>query len=67
MLKTTVNGASRELADDTTLRGLLRELDLEPDLVAVEHNGEIIERAELDRVVLHEGDQIEIVRFMGGG
>ena len=35
--------------------------------VAVEHNGRIVERAAFERVTLDEGDQVEIVRMVGGG
>jgi thiamine biosynthesis protein ThiS len=35
--------------------------------VAVEHNGEIIERSGYEAVTLRDGDQVEIVRMVGGG
>jgi thiamine biosynthesis protein ThiS len=46
---------------------LLERLDLTPELVVVERNREILERARLDRVTVAEGDAFEVVHFVGGG
>jgi thiamine biosynthesis protein ThiS len=40
---------------------------VDPRLVAIEHNGTIIRRDDFDRVVLGEGDRVEIVHMVGGG
>ena len=37
------------------------------ELVAVECNGQIVPRAEFGTVVLKDGDELEIVSFVGGG
>jgi thiamine biosynthesis protein ThiS len=62
-----VNGESRTVAPGTTVRGLVEELSLPRSRVAVERNRAIVRRDDFDRVVLAEGDRIEIVTFVGGG
>jgi thiamine biosynthesis protein ThiS len=67
-LTTVVNGESRALLPGSTVGDLLRALSLDPRMVVVEHNREILrDRAALDRVPLTDGDRIEIVHFVGGG
>ena len=62
-----VNGEDREIADGSSVRDLLGELELQADRVAVEINLQIIDRSEFDRFVLHNDDRIEILSFIGGG
>lgn len=67
MVQIKVNGEQRQLDRPCTLQELLRELKIQPELVAVEHNEKIIKRAEYPKVAIAEGDRLEIVRFIGGG
>jgi thiamine biosynthesis protein ThiS len=65
-----LNGQSREfpqLATPAHLEGLIAELGLKGDRVAVEHNGNIVPRAEWGGTSLADGDRLEIVHFVGGG
>ena len=62
-----INGARTELPDGLDILGLVRSAALLPDIVVVEVNGCIIERAGYDQVILKNGDQVEIVSFVGGG
>jgi sulfur carrier protein len=62
----TVNGASRSVDAGMTVAGLLAQLGV-TGRVAVERNREVIPRAEHAQCVLAEGDQIEVVTFVGGG
>jgi thiazole synthase len=62
-----VNGEARRLPGPATVSDLLASLGLDPRLVVVELNREIIRRPRLGEVVLREGDQIELVHFVGGG
>ena len=66
MIALTVNGETRRTAA-STIADLVRELELDPAKVAVEHNGTIAPRSELERHELAEGDVLEIVHFVGGG
>jgi thiazole synthase len=62
----TLNGAPHRSAA-ATIAELVRELELAPEKVAVERNGEIVPRSTLTEAALAEGDKLEIVHFVGGG
>jgi len=62
----TVNGETRRTFAGT-IADLVRELELAPEKVAVERNGEIVPRSTLAGAALAEGDVLEIVHFVGGG
>ncbi|ODS60171.1 MAG: thiamine biosynthesis protein ThiS [Erythrobacter sp. SCN 68-10] len=62
----TLNGDPRRTAA-ATIAELVRELELAPEKVAVERNGEIVPRSTLAEAPLAEGDRLEIVHFVGGG
>lgn len=61
------NGELRSAPDQATVAGLLRELGLESQHVAVEVNQEVVPRSQHDQFVLREGDRLEIVTLVGGG
>ena len=63
----TVNGEPRELPEGMTAGQLLASLGIVPELVVVELNLTILKRAQVPSAVLHAGDQVEIVHFVGGG
>lgn len=64
----TVNGEPRAVPRGTTLAGLLQSLDLDPRMIVVEHNREILrDRPSFDDLELTEGDTLELVHFVGGG
>ena len=67
MISLQINGKRVELEQPTALLAYLEQLGVNPRAVAVEHNGEIIERAAYQTVTLGDGDQVEIVRMVGGG
>jgi thiamine biosynthesis protein ThiS len=62
-----VNGDPREVAEPLTVSTLLAQLNIDPRRVAVEHNLTVIKRASYDSTEIRDGDQIEIVNFVGGG
>ncbi|HEY9743534.1 MAG TPA: sulfur carrier protein ThiS [Coleofasciculaceae cyanobacterium] len=62
-----VNGESRTCSPQTQLPQLLEQLGLNPRLVAVEYNGEILHRQFWSETQMQEGDKIEIVTIVGGG
>lgn len=66
-MEVRINGKQVELDAPTPLLDYLARLGVDPRSVAVEHNGEILERAGYERAVLNAGDVIEIVRMVGGG
>ena len=65
-LTLTVNGDSHR-ALPGSIADFVRSLELDPAKVAVEHNGEIAPRSQLGDIPLGDGDQLEIVHFVGGG
>ncbi len=62
-----LNGEPFELAGPTTVSGLLTQLQIDSRRVAVEHNLIVVKRAAYDTTEVREGDQVEIVNFVGGG
>jgi len=66
-MKATVNGQERAVVKGTTLAGLLRELGLAPESVAVAVNHAVIPRGTFERHALTDGDAVEIIRAVAGG
>ena len=62
-----VNGEPRRFDGPLTAAGLLAALDLDPRAVVVEVNRRIVRRPELEQTALDDGDQVELVHFVGGG
>ena len=62
-----VNGAHRRVPEGITVADLALKLGLEPTKVAVERNLEIVPRSTLGQVMVEDGDDYEIVTFVGGG
>ena len=61
-----VNGDDREVPDGTTVRSLAAQFNLLPEKVAIEVNRRLL-RADKYDAPLQNGDQVEIVTFVGGG
>ena len=61
-----VNGEMLDIAG-MTLDVYLATTDYDPGQIAVERNGEIVPKARYSQVVLQEGDNLEVVSFVGGG
>jgi len=66
-VKITLNGDPFEIAGPVTVSGLLDQLDIDARRVAVEHNLVVLKRATFGDVEVRDGDEIEIVNFVGGG
>ena len=62
-----VNGQHRRVPKGISIADLALELGLEPTRVAVERNLEIVPRSTLGQVSVEDGDDYEIVTFVGGG
>ncbi|TFG51994.1 MAG: sulfur carrier protein ThiS [Gemmatimonadales bacterium] len=62
-----VNGDPRTIPGPATLLDLLGHLTVDPRMVVVELNREIVRRPRLGEITLKEGDQVELVHFVGGG
>jgi thiamine biosynthesis protein ThiS len=62
-----LNGDPFDLAEPVSVSALLEQLDIDGRRVAVERNQIVVKRAAYDSTVVAEGDEIEIVNFVGGG
>jgi sulfur carrier protein len=67
MIQITVNGKPREIDGETDLPSFLRAFDINPRLVAVAINGDVVPKHEYAAARVREGDALEIVRMVGGG
>jgi len=63
----TLNGEPYELASPLTVAQLLARLEIDSRRVAVEHNLVVVKRAAFEQTMVNEGDEVEIVNFVGGG
>jgi thiamine biosynthesis protein ThiS len=62
-----LNGEPHVLDGPLTLTELLERLGVDPRRVAVERNLVVVRRAQYPQTLIHDGDEIEIVNFVGGG
>jgi sulfur carrier protein len=62
-----VNGDERAVPAGLSVAGLLAHLGLEPRMIVVEHNGDILRRESYADAPVRAGDQLELVHFVGGG
>lgn len=62
-----LNGKDREVPEGLTVYQLLEHVDLNPALVVVELNREILDRSRYAEVGVRAGDKLELVHFVGGG
>jgi sulfur carrier protein len=62
-----VNGAPQAYTKGQTLPRLLKQLNLNPKLIAIEYNGEILHRQFWEQTAIEAGDRLEIVTIVGGG
>lgn len=67
MITLHVNGETRQCDRPMNLPEFLTTLGLNPRLVAVEYNGEILHRQFWEQTCMNEGDRLEIVTIVGGG
>jgi thiamine biosynthesis protein ThiS len=63
----TLNGDPFTLENLLTISGLLAHLEIDPRSVAVERNFVVVKRDQYATTAIAEGDEIEIVNFVGGG
>lgn len=66
-IEVVANGRVREVPSGSTVEDFLIELELDPDVVVVERNGEVLGRDRFAKVRVEPGDRFEIVHFVGGG
>lgn len=67
VLTITLNGDRYDIPEPVTVTALLESLAIDVRRVAVEHNLVILKRFAFDQTLVREGDNVEIVNFVGGG
>lgn len=66
-MRLVVNGETRDVEQVSTVTDMLAAFKLQNKILVVELNREIIDRSVYDQTRLSDGDQVEIVHFVGGG
>ncbi len=66
-IQVQVNGKEREVRSGLSVHELVESFDLNPLLIVVELNREILNRDQFKDVLVSEGDAVELVHFVGGG
>jgi sulfur carrier protein len=63
----SLNGKKTEIKEGMTLKELIDEKGLEPERIVVEHNYQVLRQEEWEKTILKENDNLEVLRFVGGG
>lgn len=61
-----INGEPLDIAG-RTISEYLADTDYDAKRIAIERNGDIVPKAAYDEVILEDGDELEVVSFVGGG
>ncbi|MDR2666229.1 MAG: sulfur carrier protein ThiS [Endomicrobium sp.] len=67
MINVKINGQNKKLEDKTNIADFFKKNNIDPVGVTVEHNLEIVNQENIAKIILQEGDTLEILRFVGGG
>jgi sulfur carrier protein len=65
-MKLKLNGNEREISGAATVEELIAQLGIHR-MIVVQHNGAILRREQYAETRLSDGDELEIVHFVGGG
>jgi sulfur carrier protein len=66
-LKILVNGENKEFSEQTTLEELIQQLGVRKETVVAEVNRQIVQLEKRQSLKLADGDQVELIQFVGGG
>ena len=66
-IKITVNGKQMQVISKFSLKSLITKLKMPLNKIAIELNKKIIDKKRISKIFLQNGDQIEIVHFIGVG
>ena len=67
MISVRINGEERTFDEEPTVAAVLRDLDVPTGAIAVEVNRAVVPRAQHEVRVLRDGDEVEVLTFVGGG
>lgn len=63
----SVNGTIHSLEEETSVSDFLHKEDIDPKTVVIEHNKIVVKNDDYHHLILEDKDQLEILRFVGGG
>ncbi|MBK7992718.1 MAG: sulfur carrier protein ThiS [Blastocatellia bacterium] len=66
-MQIVLNGEKKEISENISLKQLIDRLELKQERVALELNKTVARRKDWAEIMLKDGDQLEIVHFVGGG
>ena len=66
-MKLLINGENKEFTDGISLEELIRQLGVRKETVVAEVNRNIVQQGQRDGCKLADGDQVELIQFVGGG
>ena len=66
IMQITINGKPEDMQADTIM-DVLKQKEIDPHMVAVELNTQIVERDRLETTNVQDGDKVEFLFYMGGG
>ncbi|KAA0258931.1 sulfur carrier protein ThiS [Deferribacter autotrophicus] len=66
-MKVKINGVTKEVCDNITILDLINSLNLKSDRIVVEYNKTILNKDDYDKITIKEGDNLELIHFVGGG
>ncbi|MBL6725920.1 MAG: sulfur carrier protein ThiS [Rubripirellula sp.] len=67
MIEILVNGKTVSIPDAITLEKVLRSVEVPPNYLAVEINGEVVPKEQHASTIVRDGDELEVVTLVGGG
>ena len=66
-MQITLNGKITNISKNITISDLLDKFKIDKKMVAIEINLKILPSSKYDSTIINEGDNIEMVEFVGGG
>lgn len=66
-MKIIVNGQEKEVNNNTTLKSIISELQIEDKVMASAVNMKIVKKEDWDNYVVKNDDKLELLEFVGGG
>ena len=69
MNKTNIilNGTEKNIRERSSLVEIVQELGLQEKTFAIGVNGEVVSKNQYEKIILHNGDRVDVVHFVAGG
>ncbi len=67
MIEVQINGITEEIESGTTVASILERKEVRHEMVAVEVNGELVQKGKYPTLTLEAGDEMEFLHYMAGG